>query len=410
MPNVAVIGGGPAGFMAAVSAAENCDEKLEIFIYEKGEPLATILQTGGGRCNLTNEIYDFKELAANYPRGEKFLYSVFSKFGVAHTMEWFENNGVKLKTENEGRVFPKSDSAAEIRNLFLKKAKELNLKIIKNTAAEEVLIENGKFVLKSPDKSLGVFDKLIISTGGNRSKASGFGYKIAKNLGHSVTELKPSLNAFTVKAKNIKDLAGISVNNALLSAFINEKKIADAKGSFIFTHKGISGPAVFKLSALCAFENISRENPLTVKINFVPDLTQEMLDKDLLKKIEEDSGKSVINILKSYCPKALAGYILKQACVDGEKKAGTLTGNERKMIVKLLNSSELTVGNNAVGEEMVTAGGISLDEINSKTMESKIIKNLYFCGEILNIDGFTGGFNLQACWSTGYIAGIGAVN
>lgn len=410
MPNLAIIGGGPAGFMTAVSAVENCDGNIDVCIYDKGEPLATILKTGGGRCNLTNEIYDFKELASNYPRGEKFLYSVFSRFGVGETMQWFENNGVKLKTEKEGRVFPQSDSAAEIRNLFLKKAKELNIKIIKNTAVEEIRLENGKFLIHCAGKPSAVFDKLIISTGGNHGRTSGFGYKIAKSMGHTITELKPSLNAFTLKNNDIKVIAGVSVNNALLSAFANGRKIAEAKGDFIFTHKGISGPAVFKLSALCAFENASQENPLTVKINFVPDFTEEMLDKDLLKKIETDSGKSVINILKSYCPKALAGYVLKQACVDAEKKAGSLSREERKLILRNLNSLEFVIESRAHGEEMVTAGGVSLDEINPKTMGSKIIKDLHFCGEILNIDGFTGGFNLQACWSTGYIAGIGAVN
>lgn len=278
MTRIAIIGGGPAGFMAAISAVENSSKSLQVDIYEKSEALKTILYTGNGRCNLTNEIYDYKKLASNYPRGEKFLYSAFSQFGVKETLEFFEKNGVELYTQEDNRVFPKSNDAKTVRNALLKKAEKLGVNIKNNSPVTKIEYINNKFQVYTQNSSV-EYDKIIISTGGNYKKPKDSGYDLAESLGHKITELKPSLLGFITKENWAKDLSGISIKNAEIRAFSEQKLITKDTGDFIFTHKGISGPLVFKISAYCAFVEFNKNKPLVLKIDFLPEQDENELEE-----------------------------------------------------------------------------------------------------------------------------------
>ena len=415
--NIAIIGGGPAGFMAAIAAAENTSEKIYIDILEKNIPLKTILYTGNGRCNLSNKIYDYKELASNYPRGEKFLYSAFSRFGVKETLDWFYLHGVETYVQEDNRVFPITDKASTVRDMFVEKAQKLSINILSHTSTKKIIKKDDKFVVQMENFTK-EYDKVIIATGGSSRDLQNSGYELAKSFGHTVKELKPSLTALRIK-ENFAEIAGVSVKNAEVSTFFNEFWIASSqaprndgrlitkfKGDFVFTHKGVSGPVIFKTSAYCAYLDYSKNNPLLLKINFLPEIDREFLEKELLEEFNSNPHKSLGNILKKYLPKSLIDALLEESSLDTDKKASQITKEDRKKILKILTETELTVVSPETEGEIVTAGGISLKEINPKTMESKLVSGLYFCGEVMDIDGLTGGFNLQACWSTAYIAGM----
>lgn len=405
MADIAIIGAGPAGIMAAINAAESSKSTLNIFIFDKDEPLKTILWTGNGRCNITNATYDVKKLASNYPRGEKFLYSIFSRFSVQETVNWFNDHGLRLYTQEDNRMFPRSDDANEVRDLLLNIAKKRNIRIRSEASVTKIEQKDDKFRIMV-DGEPKLFDKVVIATGGSYRKPNESGYKFAKDFGHKITELRPSLTALISKEKYPEKLAGISIKDAKISAYFENKKVYDDSGDFVFTHKGVSGPLIFKVSAYTAFLNYNELNPLLLKINFIPNIKPDELEKDLLEEFDRNSQKSLINILKKYLPKSLLNELLEINEISPEKKASQITKVDRKTIIKLLTETELNIKSTQQDGEIVTAGGVSLKEINPKTMESKLVKNLYFCGEILDIDGLTGGYNLQACWSTGYIAGI----
>lgn len=399
---IAVIGGGPAGFIAAISAAENCSSSVnpEIYIYEKHDPLKTILYTGNGRCNLSNNLPDFKELAQNYPRGEKFLYSVFSRFGVQETIDFFNNIGLETYIQSDNRIFPKTDKASSVMEFLLKKALEHGIKLIKGHV-KSISTENNMFSVRT-DTSLSYYEIVIAATGGN--KTSSKGYELFENIGHGITKLKPSLTSFITEEKWVKNLAGVTVKNAQIESLFENKIISKVKGDFVFTHKGVSGPAIFDISSYCAYIDYLPNNPLILRINFIPDLTNE----ELIEELSPDSEKSISNDLKKYVPKSLAEKILKNNEINPDKKLALLSIKETETVISLLQNTKLKVISPAKDGEIVTAGGIDLKEVDSRTMESKIVKNLFFCGEVLDIDGLTGGFNLQMCWSTGYIAGLNA--
>jgi predicted Rossmann fold flavoprotein len=408
MTKIAVIGGGASGFMAAVTAAENSVDNTEITIFEKYDPLKKLLLTGGGRCNISNATYNNKLLASNYPRGEKFLYSVFNSFSVQDTINWFENHGVNLYTQDDQRLFPSSDDANTVKLMFLKKAKDLGIKIRTNTTVSKIEYKQDLFYVYANKDPL-IYDKVIISTGGNFNNPDNSGYNLAKNLGHQITELKPALTSFKTNNNIHYDLAGVVAKNIKITANFENKRITEESGDMLFTHKGISGPVILKISSTCAFLNYSKSNPLILHINFIPEKNQEEFEKELLCIFDKNSKKSLGNILSSYMTRSLVSAVLNSASINYDKKPSQITKEERKIIINLMTNFKISAIAPVTESEMVTAGGVDLDEINSKTMESKIIKNLYFCGEVLNIDGFTGGFNLQAAWSTGFIAGMNAV-
>lgn len=395
MTKTAVIGGGPAGITAAIFASNNPDN--QIFIFDKNIILNTILPTGGGRCNLAYSEFNFKELAKFYPRGEKFLYSVLSQFSTADTLDFFENIGVKTYTQDDMRIFPVSDSSKEVKQALLKQLDKKNIKKMFENVFEIEKTQNG-FTIKT-DKNTHHFDKVIIASGGK-----GNGHKLAQSLGHNIIELKPALSSLMTKETDFADVSGISIKNACAQVFFENKKVKELEGDLLFTHTGISGPLVYKISSYCAYLDFDKNKPLKICLNLIGK-DFERFDEEFLSNLKTNAQKDVLNVLSEYIPKNLANAVLNKEKIDAKTKAGQLTKQDREKISKALCSLTLNATAVTKGEEIVTAGGVDLKEVDSKTMESKLVKNLYFCGEVLDIDGLTGGFNLQNCWSTGYIAG-----
>ena len=395
MSKIGIVGGGPAGVMCAIFAAQNPDNK--VFILDKGIILNTLLPTGGGRCNLAYNEFDFKELAKFYPRGQKFLYSVLSRFSTENTLEFFENIGIKTYTQDDLRIFPVSDSAKDVKQALLKQIEKKNVKKLFEKVISVKKTDNSFEVVT--DKASHLFDKLVIATGGR-----GEGQKLAKSLGHKIMELKPALSALVTKEKDFVSVAGLSLKNISAQVFFDNKKIKELKGDFLFTHTGVSGPLIYKISSYCAYCDFHEKNPLKMVFNLTGKDFNDF-DKEFLEKLKNNAQKETVNVVAEYVPKNLAIAVLKKEKIDTTIKAGQLSKIHRTAISKALTMFTLNAIKTVAGEEIVTAGGIELKEINPKTMESKLVEGLYFCGEVMDIDGLTGGFNLQNCWSTGYIAG-----
>jgi len=395
MTKICVIGGGPAGIMTSIIASKN--KENEIFVLDKSIILNTILPTGGGRCNLAHAEYNFKELAKFYPRGEKFLFSIFSQFATGETLEFFEEIGIKTYAQDDNRIFPKTNSSKDVKQALLKQKEKKNIKkIFEKVIDIQKTKEN--FVIKT-DKNSYTFDKVVIATGGR-----GNGQDLAKKLGHNIIELKPALSSLITKEKDFGEISGISLKNISADVFFENKKVKKLSGDLLFTHTGLSGPLIYKISSYCAYLNYNQHNPLKIILNLV---NQEFKDFDnlLLTSLKSNPQKDLINILCEFIPKNLGLAILKKEKINPQIKSGQLSKINREIISKSLTSLNFNAIGITKGEEIVTAGGIDLKEINSKTMESKLVNGLYFCGEVIDVDGLTGGFNLQNCWSTGFIVG-----
>ena len=373
--NIAIIGAGASGCLCAYFLLK---KGYEVTLFDKGSPLRTLLPTGGGRCNLAHAEYDFRELAKNYPRGEKFLYSVFSRFGTAETLETFEQMGINCYTQENGRIFPESNSAKEVRETILNKISEANM--IKEEVINLTKIENG-FKLKT-NKAEYLFSDVILAIGGHS------GYELAKKLNIKTINPKPSLVGLNTK-EDFKDLSGTVVKGALCNGSI---------GDLLFTHFGISGPLVYTISSKKAFDNM----PYKLCIDLAPELI------DLQDELNNNPHKEIKNILNKYLPQRVVSFILKN--IDETTKAHKIDGKTRDTILNKIHYFEIEIIGTNKGEETVTAGGIDLNEINPKTMGVKSYPNLYAIGEILNIDGFCGGFNLQNAWSTAYVCAEGIKN
>jgi len=367
---VGIIGGGPAGCCCAYFLQNYC----EVTVFECNKPLGTILPTGGGRCNLAHAEFDFKELCKNYPRGEKFLYSVFSRFSTTDTIDLFEKIGVPAYIQDDMRIFPKSNSSADVREKFLKSLSKTKFK------KETVLRVNTSPLTIVTDCGSYHFDKIVIAIGGHS------GYDIAKFLGHSIIDPKPALTALKTK-ENFSNLSGVSI------------KAVNCEGNtddLLFTHNGLSGPLIYKISSIKAREKFP------YKLAF--DLIGEI---NLQDKLNQNSHKSIKNLIAEFVPKSFAEYILNNLNIDCDTKCHMINGKTRDLILDKLNDFEVTVIGTAKGGEVVTSGGVDLKEVNPKTLESKLINGVYFCGEVLDIDGFCGGYNLQNCWSTAFCASDG---
>lgn len=395
MTKVCIIGGGPAGVMAAIFASKNPENKISIF--DRSIILNTILPTGGGRCNLAYSEFNFKELAKHYPRGEKFLYSVFSRFSTADTIDFFETIGIKTYTQQDSRIFPVSDSSKDVKQALLKQIEKPNIKKFFEKVVEIKKTSDGFCVLT--DKNTYSFDSVVIATGGR-----GSGQKLAKALGHNIVDLKPALSSLITLEKDFNALSGISLKNIEAQVFFENKKIKTLSGDFLFTHTGISGPLVYKISSYCAYLNFNKNNPLRICLNFVGKDFHEF-DSEFLEILKTNAQKDIVNVTAEFVPKNLAIAILEKEKIDLHTKSGQMRKVDREKISKSLTALNFNAVDVTKGEEIVTAGGIDLREIDSKTMESKIVKGLYFCGEVIDVDGLTGGFNLQNCWSTGFVAG-----
>lgn len=406
---IIVIGGGPAGMMAAIRAAEN---GAEITLFEKNNRLGKKLSiTGKGRCNLTN-IADVPEVVKNIPGNGKFLYSALKNFTTADTINFFESLGLKTKIERGGRIFPESDSAAEVIEVLNKKLALLNVDIQLNSKVTEIISDGKKILGVEVGKKFFYCDRIILATGGASYPATGStgdGFKFARKLGHTVTEILPALVPLEVEEDFIKPLQGLSLKNVRVTLNADNKKIREIFGEMLFTHFGISGPIILTLSGEVA-KLLHEKKFVEVVINLKPALTAEQLDARILRDFEKFKRKSIKNALIELLPQKLIPIILDLSYIDEEKKVDEVNKVERRKLVEVLQNLPLTITKTRpIDEAIVTAGGVSVKEIDPKTMQSKILHGLYIVGEVADVDGFTGGFNLQAAWAMGNAAGVACV-
>lgn len=370
--NVAIIGAGASGSVCAYYLLKN---GIDVTIFDFSQPLRTLLPTGGGRCNFAHAEYDFKELAKNYPRGEKFLYSVFSKFSTYDTLALFEEFGIEAYTQENGRIFPVSNSSKDVKEKIWDKIKQANF--YKEKVINIEPLENE--IKVKTDKAQYLFSDVAVSVGGH------WGYDLIKNLDIKIVEPKPSLVGLKTEEK-FGELSGIVIPNVCSK----ELEITD---DLLFTHFGISGPLIYKISSI----NARKDFPYKIELDLYPQ------NIDLQEVLNNNPHKEIKNILSEFLPKNFVKYLLA-GVVPEDTKSHRIDGKTRDLILDRIHKFELTIKGADKGEETVTAGGVDLNEINPKTMESKKYPHIYFTGEVLDIDGFCGGFNLQNAWSTAYVA------
>ena len=415
MPKVIVIGGGPAGMMAAITAAENGND---VTILEKMPSFGRkLLITGKGRCNITSSLY-MSEFIKNTPGNGRFLYSAFQNYTNADIIEFLRKQGLKVKEERGNRIFPVTDKSIDVLNCFKKRIDELKIKYKFDTRVEKILIKSNEVLGVRTNKEIIQTDKIILATGGKSyplTGSTGDGYKIAKDLGHTITPIKPSLVPLEVYEKEeCKRLQGLSLRNVAIKLIDEERKklIYEDFGEMLFTHFGISGPTILSSSAHLAryreIDYLLKKKYISLSIDLKPALTEEQLDDRILRDFKEFKNKQFKHSLDKLLPQKLIPLIIEVSGIDGNKRVNEITKTERKRLGQLLKNFTITIkAFRPVEEAIITAGGVSTREINPKTMESKLIKGLYFAGEIIDVDAYTGGFNLQIAYSTGYTAGLG---
>lgn len=408
MKRVVVIGGGAAGLMAAVIAGR---EGAKVTLLEKMNYVGKKMGiTGKGRCNITNAC-DMSEFIKNTPGNGKFLYGAYERFTNEDLLQLLHDAGLETKVERGGRVFPASDSALDVRNIFMKLMKHYGVDVHLEEPVKKLLVDDSVVIGVVTDKETYHADAVVIATGGKSYPATGStgdGYILAAQVGHKITDIRPSLVPIVTEESWVKDLMGLSLRNVELSVVAKNKVQAKMFGEMMFTHFGITGPIVLSLShtvgKLMRKKNIGT---IGLDINLKPALSPETLDKRLQKDFDLYSKKQLINGMKDLLPSRLIPLIIELAGIDPQKLINQISKEERQQIGYMLQHMPLTVkGLRPVEEAIVTAGGISLKEFNPKTMESKLVKGLYGAGEVLDIDAFTGGYNLQAAFSTGYVAAM----
>ena len=418
--NVVVIGGGPAGILAGISASEQGNQ---VTILEKMNTLGKKLCiTGKGRCNITSSL-PIDEFIKNIPGNGKFLYSAFKNFTNKDIINLLEQEGLKTKVERGNRVFPVTDRASDVRDALIRVLKKKNVKIITDAKLEEIEVKNGKvtgvyYILNSNLQFIGA-DKVILATGGKSyplTGSTGDGYEMAKKLGHTITEIRPSLVALKAKGDICQRLQGLSLKNVGLKIYRDNKLVYEDFGEMLFTHFGVSGPII--LSGSAHLVRGSMEN-VYISIDLKPALDEAKLDERILRDFSEGKNKEFKNSLDKLLPQKLIPVVVdimnkitnEDFKIDekdniSNKKVNSITKEERHKLVKLLKNFNIAIeGFRPVEEAIVTAGGVNIKEINPKTMESKLVTGLYFAGEIIDVDAYTGGFNLQIAYSTGYTAG-----
>ena len=398
--NIIIIGGGAAGFFAAINCAE-INPEYSVTLLEKSNKLLTKVRvSGGGRCNVTHACFDNKQLTKNYPRGEKELLGVFSRFAPSDTINWFEHRGITIKTEEDGRMFPTSNSSETIVNCLMQEADRVGVKIKMGVEIEEIIRDgNNSFLLITSNGGNYHCDKLIIATGGN-SKITAYNW--LQKLGHIIVKPVPSLFTFNIPNHPITQLKGVSVPFARVR--IANTKL-ETEGPLLITHWGMSGPAILKASAWGARALNDLNYNYTAIVSWLPKYTLEKLLIEFNNQREENPAKAIINSSPFELPKRLWEYfVLKANIADNTRWADLSKKNANALIAILINDEYKVQGKTTFKDEFVTCGGISLKEIDFKTMQSKLVNGLYFAGEIIDVDGITGGFNFQNAWSTAWVA------
>ena len=417
--DVIVIGGGPAGMMSAITSAK---ENNNVIMLEKMNSCGRkLLITGKGRCNITSSL-SMDDFIKNTPGNGKFLYSCFQNFTNEDIIQMLKNNGVKTKEERGNRIFPVSDKSLDVLNAFEKEMEKNNVKVITKANVKKINIENKKvtgvtFEKDGLNKTFKA-DKVILATGGKSYSATGStgdGYKLAEDLGHKIIRIRPSLVPLQTNGRNLKickQMQGLSLRNIKMKLIDSSKNktIYEDFGELLFTHFGVSGPTILSSSAhLLRYKNVDELlNNGTIKliIDLKPALDEEKLNLRILRDFEKEKNKSFKNSLNDLLPKKMIDTVIELSEIDENKKVNEITKKERMKLIQLLKHFEITIaGFRPIEEAIITSGGISTKEINPKTMESKIIQGLYIAGEIIDVDAYTGGFNLQIAYSTGYTAG-----
>ncbi|RGF08730.1 NAD(P)/FAD-dependent oxidoreductase [Mediterraneibacter faecis] len=408
MSNVIVVGGGAAGMMAAVFAARNGQN---VQLLEKNEKLGKkLFITGKGRCNITNAA-DIEDLFTAVISNPKFLYSGFYSFTNQQVIDFFEELGVKTKIERGERVFPVSDHSSDVIAAFSRELKSLGVSVSLHTEVRELLCEQDKVcgVLLTNGKKMKA-DAVIVATGGisyPSTGSTGDGYRFAKETGHRVTELLPSLVPMEVRQWYAKELQGLSLRNIEICITDGKKKLYEEFGEMLFTHYGVTGPVI--LSASSVVGKTLRKKELTLHIDLKPALSEEQLDKRILREFDANHNKQYKNSIDSLFPAKLKPVMIELSEIEPEKKVNEITKEERQRLVHLIKDFTMTLtGLRSYNEAIITKGGVSVKEVDPGTMESKKMKGLYFAGEVLDLDAVTGGYNLQIAWSTGYLAGMNA--
>ena len=405
MKKVVVIGAGAAGMMAAATAA---DRGLDVTLLEKNQRVGRkILITGKGRCNITSDC-DIEELIENVPTNGKFLYSAFYTFTNTDVIEMFNNLGVKTKTERGKRVFPESDRALDIAKALEKQIKNKNVKLMLNSEVDKIIAKDNKIekvILKNKQQIK--CDAVIVATGGLSyplTGSTGDGYKFARSVGHTIIDTKPSLIGIEVQEKYVSELEKLSLRNIEITVYNSKnKKVYDDFGELEFTKYGLDGPVI--KSASCRMKDTTKEN-YKISIDLKPALDEEKLDKRIQKDFQKYTNKKFEKSLDDLLPKKLIPIIIKLSGISPDIVVHQISREQRKNLVKLLKNFTFTVKRyRPIEEAIITSGGIKVSEINSSTMESKLINGLFFAGEVIDVDAYTGGFNLQIAFSTGYLAG-----
>ncbi len=413
-----IIGGGPAGMLAAIKSAE---EGNSVTILEKNNNLGRkMLITGKGRCNITSSL-DISEFINNTPGNGRFLYSAFDNFNNKDIVQLLKEEGLEVKQERGNRIFPVTDNAIDVLNALLRRMRKLKIDIKTNAKVNKIIVKDNKAIGAIYNEKEKLYaDKVILATGGlsyPNTGSTGDGYKIAKELGHTINNIKASLVPLEIYQKDeCKKMQGLSLRNIGIKITDSEKNklIYEDFGEMLFAHFGVSGPVIISSSAhLIRYKDIEellKNKRIILSIDLKPALTKEKLDDRILRDFNDLKNKQVKNSLDKLLPQKMIPVILDRLNIDKNKQVNEITKEERQKIVEILKRFELTIsGFRPIEEAIITAGGISVKEINPKTMESKIIENLYFAGEIIDVDAYTGGFNLQIAYSTGYTAGGSAI-
>jgi len=407
--DVAVVGAGPAGMIAAGRAAEL---GARVILIEKNDkPGKKLLLTGNGRCNITNAEFNLKKLVENYDKNGKFLFHAFSVFGPKEAINFFEKLGLKAKTEDNRKVFPVSDKSRDVLKCLENYLIKNKANKIYNSDVLEIKVLDGKIKELIFGNGKGIEAKnYIFCTGGKsypQTGSTGKVFELIAGLGHCVNKLSPALVPIKIREKWVKRLQGVSLDNIGINVFQNNKKVFNRTGECLFTHFGLSGPVILNISKKIG--GLLKNGEVKISIDLNPEFDFEALDKVIQECFRKRQNKALGNFLSELLPEKLVFEIMRMSGIYQEKKINIITKDERRNLVRLLKNMEMTVeGTLGFDMAMVTNGGMALSEIDDKTMKSKIIDNLFFAGEIIDVDGQTGGFNLQLCWSTGYLAGESA--